>query len=173
MLKLLAALAPMLGLLGTVTGMIETFQVITQFGNGDPKVMAGGISMALVTTVLGLVAAMPLLLAHNVLSSQAENIRNILEKQGIGLVAEQAERDMPKAKTTLTRQRRTQRNGADPTQHIGFDQRGLGLNLDELYAARWPNPMVASSRCSGVLVTGYGACTLPDNGVSEGEETAL
>ncbi|HCG8588412.1 TPA: MotA/TolQ/ExbB proton channel family protein [Vibrio parahaemolyticus] len=94
MLKLLAALAPMLGLLGTVTGMIETFQVITQFGNGDPKVMAGGISMALVTTVLGLVAAMPLLLAHNVLSSQAESIRNILEKQGIGLVAEQAERDM-------------------------------------------------------------------------------
>ncbi|EGU46400.1 Tol R/Q protein [Vibrio ichthyoenteri ATCC 700023] len=95
MLKLLAALAPMLGLLGTVTGMIETFQVITQFGNGDPKVMAGGISMALVTTVLGLVAAMPLLLAHNVLSSQAENIRNILEKQGIGLVAEQAEKAEP------------------------------------------------------------------------------
>ena len=95
MLKLLAALAPMLGLLGTVTGMIETFQVITQFGNGDPKVMAGGISMALVTTVLGLIAAMPLLLAHNILSSQAENIRNILEKQGIGLVAEQAEKVMP------------------------------------------------------------------------------
>ncbi|GEM77412.1 MotA/TolQ/ExbB proton channel family protein [Vibrio sagamiensis] len=91
MLKLLAALAPMLGLLGTVTGMIETFQVITQFGNGDPKVMAGGISMALVTTVLGLIAAMPLLLAHNILSSQAERIRNILEKQGIALVAEQAE----------------------------------------------------------------------------------
>lgn len=95
MLKLLAALAPMLGLLGTVTGMIETFQVITQFGNGDPKVMAGGISMALVTTVLGLIAAMPLLLAHNVLSSQAESIRNILEKQGIGLVAEQAEKAEP------------------------------------------------------------------------------
>ncbi|MCK6261672.1 MotA/TolQ/ExbB proton channel family protein [Vibrio sp. ZSDE26] len=93
MLKLFAALAPMLGLLGTVTGMIETFQVITHFGNGDPKVMAGGISMALMTTVLGLVAAMPLLLAHNLLSTQAENIRNILEKQGIGLVAQQAERD--------------------------------------------------------------------------------
>lgn len=93
MLKLFAALAPMLGLLGTVTGMIETFQVITQFGNGDPKVMAGGISMALVTTVLGLVAAMPLLLAHNILSSQAEIIRNILEKQGIGLVAEEAEKE--------------------------------------------------------------------------------
>lgn len=93
MLKLLAALAPMLGLLGTVTGMIETFQVITQFGNGDPKVMAGGISMALITTVEGLIAAMPLLLAHNILSTQAETIRNILEKQGIGLVAQQAERD--------------------------------------------------------------------------------
>lgn len=96
MLKLLAALAPMLGLLGTVTGMIETFQVITQFGNGDPKVMAGGISMALVTTVLGLIAAMPLLLAHNILSTQAESIRNILEKQGIGLVAQQAESDLEK-----------------------------------------------------------------------------
>ncbi|MFM2590088.1 MotA/TolQ/ExbB proton channel family protein [Vibrio sp. TBV020] len=101
MLKLLAALAPMLGLLGTVTGMIETFQVITQFGNGDPKVMAGGISMALVTTVLGLIAAMPLLLAHNILSSQAESIRNILEKQGIALVAEQAEKEMSPQKNTL------------------------------------------------------------------------
>ncbi|EAS41317.1 MotA/TolQ/ExbB proton channel family protein [Photobacterium profundum] len=92
MLKLLAALAPMLGLLGTVTGMIETFQVITQFGNGDPKVMAGGISTALVTTVLGLISAMPLLLAHNILSTQADAVRNILEKQGISLVAEQAEK---------------------------------------------------------------------------------
>lgn len=91
MLKLFAALAPMLGLLGTVTGMIETFQVITQFGNGDPKIMADGISMALVTTVLGLITAMPILLAHNILSSQAETIRTILEKQGIALVAEQAE----------------------------------------------------------------------------------
>ncbi|EOW9408725.1 MotA/TolQ/ExbB proton channel family protein [Vibrio cholerae] len=99
MLKLLAALAPMLGLLGTVTGMIETFQVITQFGNGDPKVMAGGISMALVTTVEGLIAAIPLLLAHNILSAQAEAIRNILEKQGIGLVAQQAECDCGAAVT--------------------------------------------------------------------------
>lgn len=91
MLKLLAALAPMLGLLGTVTGMIETFQVITLFGSGDAKVMAGGISMALVTTVMGLVAAMPLLLAHNILSTQAENLRNVLEKQGVALVATKAE----------------------------------------------------------------------------------
>ncbi|WP_153446572.1 MotA/TolQ/ExbB proton channel family protein [Vibrio algicola] len=93
MLKLFAALAPMLGLLGTVTGMIETFQVITEFGNSDPKVMAGGISMALITTVLGLVAAMPLLLAHNILSNRAESIRNTLEKQGVSLVAERAEKE--------------------------------------------------------------------------------
>jgi len=93
MLKLLAALAPMLGLLGTVTGMIETFQVITQFGNGDPKVMAGGISMALTTTVLGLIAAMPLLLAHNLLSSRADSINATLEKQGVSLVAAKAEND--------------------------------------------------------------------------------
>ena len=93
MLKLLAALAPMLGLLGTVTGMIETFQVITQFGNGDPKVMAGGISMALTTTVLGLIAAMPLLLAHNLLSSRADSINATLEKQGVSLVAAKAESD--------------------------------------------------------------------------------
>ncbi|NVD06737.1 flagellar motor protein MotA [Vibrio sp. JPW-9-11-11] len=94
MLKLLAALAPMLGLLGTVVGMIETFQVITQYGNSDPKVMAGGISMALMTTVLGLVAAMPLLLAHNLLSSQVEAIKSILEKQGVALVAQQAEGEL-------------------------------------------------------------------------------
>lgn len=91
MLKLLAALAPMLGLLGTVTGMIETFQVITQYGNGDPTIMAGGISMALVTTVMGLVAAIPLLLAHNVLSTQADTLRGMLEKVGVSLVAEQSE----------------------------------------------------------------------------------
>lgn len=97
MLKLLAALAPMLGLLGTVTGMIETFQVITEYGNADPKVMAGGISMALVTTVLGLVAAMPLLFLHNVLNSLAENIRTVLEKQGVGLVAQRAEQQLPEA----------------------------------------------------------------------------
>ncbi|PMG40344.1 flagellar motor protein MotA [Vibrio breoganii] len=91
-IKLLAALAPMLGLLGTVTGMIDTFQTITQFGNADPRIMAGGISMALITTVLGLIAAMPLLLVHNLLSSLSEGIRNVVEKQGVGLVAESAER---------------------------------------------------------------------------------
>ena len=64
-IKVLAGVAPLLGLLGTVTGMIQTFQAITLFGTGDPKLMAGGISQALVTTVLGLVAAIPLLLVHS------------------------------------------------------------------------------------------------------------
>ncbi|WP_413111523.1 MotA/TolQ/ExbB proton channel family protein [Thaumasiovibrio sp. DFM-14] len=91
LIKLFAALAPMLGLLGTVTGMIETFQVITQFGHGDPTIMASGISMALMTTVLGLIAAMPLLFSHNILSTKVDTIKNILEKQGISLVAQQAE----------------------------------------------------------------------------------
>ena len=65
-IKLLAAVAPLLGLLGTVIGMIETFQAITLFGTGDPKLMAGGISQALVTTMLGLIAAVPLLFVHNI-----------------------------------------------------------------------------------------------------------
>ncbi|UJF18393.1 MotA/TolQ/ExbB proton channel family protein [Vibrio sp. SS-MA-C1-2] len=94
MVKLIAALAPMLGLLGTVTGMIQTFQVITEFGNADPRVMAGGISMALITTVLGLTSAIPLLLFHNVLSSKVDAIRHILERQSVGLVAEQAEKQL-------------------------------------------------------------------------------
>lgn len=93
MLKLLGALAPMLGLLGTVIGMIETFQVIVQYGNGDPRIMAAGISMALVTTVLGLIAAMPLLLAHNLLSTQASLLNGLLEKIGVGLVAQEYERE--------------------------------------------------------------------------------
>ena len=93
LLKLLAALSPMLGLLGTVTGMIETFQVITQYGNADPKLMAEGISTALVTTVLGLIAAMPLLFLYNILNAQADNVRTLLEKQGLGLVAQRAEQN--------------------------------------------------------------------------------
>lgn len=89
-LKVLAAVAPLMGLLGTVTGMIGTFQAITLFGTGDPKLMAGGISQALVTTVEGLVAAIPLLLAHSLLSSRAADLTKILGEQAAGMVAEQA-----------------------------------------------------------------------------------
>ncbi len=91
MVKVIAAIAPMLGLLGTVTGMIGTFQAITQFGTGDPKIMAGGISMALVTTVQGLVAAIPLILAHSLLQSRFTELSNVLEQQVAGILAERAE----------------------------------------------------------------------------------
>ncbi len=90
-LKVLAAVAPMLGLLGTVVGMIQTFQAITLFGTGDPKLMAGGISQALVTTVLGLVAAIPLLLLHSFASGRARQVQQVLEEQSAGLIAERAE----------------------------------------------------------------------------------
>ena len=86
-IKLLAAVAPLLGLLGTVIGMIETFQAITLFGTGDPKLMAGGISQALVTTMLGLIAAVPLLFVHNLLDSRSRTISQIYEEQAIGFVA--------------------------------------------------------------------------------------
>ena len=87
LIKLLAAVAPLLGLLGTVTGMIATFQAITLFGTGDPKLMAGGISQALVTTVEGLVVAIPLLFLHGMLASRSKALIQILEQQSAGLIA--------------------------------------------------------------------------------------
>ncbi len=91
-IKVLAAVAPLLGLLGTVTGMIATFQSITLFGTGDPKLMAGGISQALVTTVLGLVAAIPLVLLHSFVAGKSKALIEILEEQSAGLIAEHSER---------------------------------------------------------------------------------
>ena len=85
--KLLAAVAPLLGLLGTVIGMIETFQAITLFGTGDPKLMADGISQALVTTMLGLITAVPLLFMHNQLDTRSREIIQIIEEQAIGRIA--------------------------------------------------------------------------------------
>ena len=90
-IKLLAAVAPLLGLLGTVTGMIATFQSITLFGTGDPKLMAGGISQALITTVLGLVCAIPLLLLHNVVATKSKGLVQILEEESAGMIAQRAE----------------------------------------------------------------------------------
>jgi biopolymer transport protein ExbB len=89
-IKVLAAIAPLMGLLGTVTGMIGTFQAITLFGAGDPKLMAGGISQALVTTVLGLVVAIPLLLLSNMLSSRAQQLSKVIGEQASGMIAEKA-----------------------------------------------------------------------------------
>ncbi len=91
-LKIIAVVAPLMGLLGTVTGMINTFQAITLFGTGDPKLMAGGISQALVTTVLGLCVAIPIVLLHTVVSVRSKRIVNVLEEQSTGIVAELAEK---------------------------------------------------------------------------------
>ena len=88
LLKIIAMVAPLLGLLGTVTGMIIVFQAITIYGAGDPKAMAGGISSALVTTVLGLTVAIPTLLMHTMLYGKAKNMLHILEEQSLGIIAE-------------------------------------------------------------------------------------
>ncbi|NNF62044.1 MAG: energy transducer TonB [Gammaproteobacteria bacterium] len=90
-LKIIAAVAPLLGLLGTVTGMINTFQAITLFGTGDPKLMAGGISQALVTTVLGLCVAIPTLFLHTLVSSRSKSVTQILQEQAAGILARRAE----------------------------------------------------------------------------------
>ncbi|MGB5325439.1 MAG: MotA/TolQ/ExbB proton channel family protein [Pseudomonadales bacterium] len=91
LIKIIAAVAPLLGLLGTVTGMIITFQSITIFGAGDPKTMAGGISSALVTTVLGLIVAIPTLLAHTIVNGRAKRVIHVLEEQAAGIIARNAE----------------------------------------------------------------------------------
>ncbi len=92
LIKIISVVAPLIGLLGTVTGMINTFQAITLFGTGDPKLMAGGISQALVTTVLGLVVAIPMVFIFAYLNGRSRNIVNILQQESTGLIAERAER---------------------------------------------------------------------------------
>ncbi len=92
MIKLLAAVAPLLGLLGTVTGMIATFQSISLFGTGDPKLMASGISQALVTTMLGLCIAIPLLFLHSLVASRSRILVQILDEQTAGLISRRIEK---------------------------------------------------------------------------------
>ena len=91
LLKIIAAVAPLMGLLGTVTAMIITFQAITIFGAGDPKAMAGGISGALITTVLGLLVAIPTVLLHTVVNGRAQRIIHILNERTTGIIAEHTE----------------------------------------------------------------------------------
>ncbi|KXI29746.1 MotA/TolQ/ExbB proton channel family protein [Paraglaciecola hydrolytica] len=90
-IKIFAAIAPLLGLLGTVLGMIATFQQITLFGTGDPRLMAGSISMALVTTAQGIIAALPLLLMHSIVAGRSKSIVHILDEQTAGIIAAHAE----------------------------------------------------------------------------------
>ena len=84
--RIISVVAPLAGLLGTVTGMIVTFQMITLYGTGDPKLMAGGISQALVTTVLGLLVAIPTTLLHSFTASSAKGIISVLEEQSLSLI---------------------------------------------------------------------------------------
>jgi biopolymer transport protein ExbB len=91
-LKIISVVAPLLGLLGTVTGMIITFQAITLYGAGDPKLMAGGISTALVTTVLGLCVAIPTVFLHTLVQSRARRLTQILQEEAAGMLSERAER---------------------------------------------------------------------------------
>ena len=90
-LKIISMIAPLMGLLGTVTGMIITFQAITIYGAGDPKAMAGGISSALVTTVLGLIVAIPTVLMHTIVNGRAKRVLHIIEEQSMGIIAEHTE----------------------------------------------------------------------------------
>lgn len=89
-IRIISMVAPLLGLLGTVTGMILTFQAITLFGTGDPKTMAGGISQALMTTVMGLCVAIPTVLLHSIVQTRSNGILHVLNEQSAGLVAEHA-----------------------------------------------------------------------------------
>lgn len=89
LVRIVSVVAPLMGLLGTVTGMIKTFQSITLFGAGDPRMMAGGISEALVTTMLGLVTAIPLVLMHAALANSTKKIVDTLDEQSAGLIAQQ------------------------------------------------------------------------------------
>ena len=91
LIKIISTIAPLMGLLGTVTGMIAVFQQITVYGAGDPTIMAGGISMALMTTVLGIVAAIPAILMHSWVKSKADRIIHIMEEQATGIIARKAE----------------------------------------------------------------------------------
>jgi len=93
LIKMFAAIAPLMGLLGTVIGMIMTFQTITLFGTGDPKIMAGDISLALVTTALGLICALPLILIHSVVAGKSKSVLQKLDEQSAGLIAAIAEKE--------------------------------------------------------------------------------
>jgi biopolymer transport protein ExbB len=94
-IKVVSAVAPLMGLLGTVTGMIRVFTTITLVGTGDPKMMASGISEALVTTMLGLLVAIPLVLIHAFVSSRRKEIVEVLQEQSTGMIARRAEEGAP------------------------------------------------------------------------------
>ncbi|HZQ60426.1 MAG TPA: MotA/TolQ/ExbB proton channel family protein [Casimicrobiaceae bacterium] len=91
-LRLAVAAGPLLGLIGTVVGMIITFQSITESGSSDPKLMAAGIGQAMIATVLGLTIAVPLLFVNAALTAMSRQIVQILDEQSTGLLAERLEK---------------------------------------------------------------------------------
>jgi len=93
-IKIISVVAPLLGLLGTVTGMIDVFETMSLFGTGDPKLMAGGISQALITTVLGLVAAIPCVFLHTMTNNKSRSLIQILEERATGILARKAEQQL-------------------------------------------------------------------------------
>ncbi len=97
LILVIAAVSPLLGLLGTVTGMISTFDVITEFGTGDPKLLSGGISVALVTTEIGLIVAIPALLIGNILSGWADRIKDDMQKAALRVTNLYQETALPRA----------------------------------------------------------------------------
>jgi biopolymer transport protein ExbB len=92
LIQVISVVAPLTGLLGTVIGMIETFQAITLFGAGDPKTMASGISKALMTTVLGLCVAIPTTLLHALVNARSKSVIHVIEEQSAGIIADHAEK---------------------------------------------------------------------------------
>jgi biopolymer transport protein ExbB len=91
-LRLCVAAGPLLGLIGTVVGMIITFQSITESGSSDPKLMATGIGQAMIATVLGLGIAIPLLFANALLTSLSKSVVQILDEQSAGILADSIEK---------------------------------------------------------------------------------
>jgi biopolymer transport protein ExbB len=103
-LNVMAAVSPLIGLLGTVTGMIGTFHVITLYGTGDPRLMSGGISEALVTTMLGLGVAIPVMLFHAFLRRRIEHIVGDMEEKAVALsniICRQCRNDTAGTRLTL------------------------------------------------------------------------
>jgi biopolymer transport protein ExbB len=101
-IKIISVVAPLLGLLGTVTGMIDVFETMSLFGTGDPKLMAGGISQALITTVLGLVAAIPCVFLHTLTNNRSRDLIMILEERATGILARKSEQQNADLATSET-----------------------------------------------------------------------
>ena len=128
--KTISVVAPLLGLLGTVTGMIQTFQAITLFGAGDPKMMAGGISEALVTTMLGLITAIPLVLLYDLLANSSRRIIDILDEQSAGLIAARSARGQRCRSLRPSRGPRFRRAGRQrPARHRARDGGDVDAHL--------------------------------------------